>query len=565
MSAATARLVEKFNQLVQHDLMFVSPKPGREDAPRTEPWQHLICAATRLSQASIIDNKTVVALLDSFERTWVRPYNAPDMLESDQESGLASDEAKIYLDRLRIKCRLKGVSAHVQMCEKHQDLLRQVFLRIFSQASLEGLPITKEHCLSVALTAKNNLFTVGDTTPMMAVFGRQHPVLPDLDASAPSLDDSNAGPELISRGRHRLQEIGTQSMVEATAQARMRIAANSKSRRPAQDATFRVGDDVEFFRKQQAKDVTGWRGPGEVLKIDSDGTVHIQWQGSPVTCRWGDVRSALAHLAMFLCLEAYAADGNISALETVMNMVSRMSVGTQQHVGIADPSGTMSITKASLDNPRLLTAVLRAASCDLHLENCLGARLVRGLQHLSGIKGYVDSLLIVWPHTDQHRISHWRLTPDNAISFKEFHSDPKQLCAAQFLLTDSDDIHRAQQHPNIPHLGNPSPHGSTPAGMDASIHTPDADKRGDKRNRDRADSGNPAPNISRCLAPDPVADKATDIISRAAQEAQQPSQDIPVPDDDDDDLMEDPELFAPDPNATADTFIAMTTNTDPLG
>jgi len=80
-SAVTARLVEAFNEVARHDLMFASPHPGQHAHTkldkRTEPWQHLIDTCNRLSQATIINNKTTPELIRPFEMAWLRPFGPP--------------------------------------------------------------------------------------------------------------------------------------------------------------------------------------------------------------------------------------------------------------------------------------------------------------------------------------------------------------------------------------------------------------------------------------------------------------------------------------------------------
>jgi len=537
ISAATARLIERFNERVQHDLMFVSPTPGNPNSARTEPWQHMLDAATRLAAAAILSNRSTPEILQSLDKIWIRPYGAPTVIETDQEGGLISDEAKVHFGRIGTELKVKGVDAHVQMAEKHQDLLRQTFLRIFAQAQQEGIPITNDNCLTVALTAKNSLFTVGDVSPMMAVFGRQSPILPRVDGPVTNLDDTHTGPELLSRGRIRLQEIGSQAMLEATARKRMEIAARTKTRRSAQDADYKVGDQVEFHRRIQGKEVPGWRGPGEVLKVDKDGTTHIQWQGTPITCRFQDVRAALLHFIFFMCYHLNPGPEEISAWEFIQNFVSRMTMSSQQHIGIVTHSGRRLTTKASTQYPKLLIAILRAAACELHLTNCVGARLFRGTHQISGITGYVDGFLAFWYHKHQEDVSYWRFTPDNSINLKQLARDPTQLCSVQFLIADDADIQATQQQlPQIPHIGAPPTHAQ-PVGTDQVVPTtlPDTDMdRGLKRARDRADSDNPAPNVSPCLDHDDTADRANDIIQRAQQQAQTPIDELPpVPDSDD--------------------------------
>ena len=155
-SFSTVRHLTKFNEVAQHDLTFIEKSP----------IQHMICAFTRLSQACWLPNKTTKALLEGIDTIWIRPYGAMDILESDQESGLINDEAKVYFARLGVNLKLKGVNAHVKMLERHHGWLRQQYLKCKSQCEEEGLNFTREQLLSVCLTAKNSLFTVGKSTPM---------------------------------------------------------------------------------------------------------------------------------------------------------------------------------------------------------------------------------------------------------------------------------------------------------------------------------------------------------------------------------------------------------------
>ena len=47
-----------------------------------------------------MDSKETHSLLNTFDRVWVRPYGPPEIVESDQESGLINDEAKVYFSRI---------------------------------------------------------------------------------------------------------------------------------------------------------------------------------------------------------------------------------------------------------------------------------------------------------------------------------------------------------------------------------------------------------------------------------------------------------------------------------
>ena len=104
------------------------------------------------------------------------------------------------------------------MVDRPHDILRQSFLKLRAQADEEGLAYTQDMLLTIAITAKNCLTTVGRYSPMNAVLGYQPGILPDLDRGDALQDDStNNG---VSRHAHRLHEIAIQNMVEVTARER---------------------------------------------------------------------------------------------------------------------------------------------------------------------------------------------------------------------------------------------------------------------------------------------------------------------------------------------------------
>ena len=372
-------------------------------------------------------------LLHTFETLWIRPYGNPDVIETDQESGLTSDEAKVYFDRLGITCRLKGVDSHAKMVEVHHRILRDTYHRIRTHAELEGLAVTKEHCLTCALTAKNNLFTVGSGTPMMAAFGRQSPVLPNIEQTTCNLDDTHTGPEGISRGRHRLQEIASQSMIEATAKERMNIAINTKTRKSAEATGLQAGDKVEFHRKSQNKDQSNWRGPAEILKIDRDGTTHIQWQGGSLTCQLQDIRKAMTYLLLLEQWLMSDATNEQLAFDTLMQHVERMTSNSHTTIGFVLTNNAFTPSNASKRQPQLMHSMLRAASCELQLGGCICARLIRAMPRVSGRKDFTHSTLIWWSVKNERDINYWTELPASTdIDFTKLCTNVAHCCAIQF-------------------------------------------------------------------------------------------------------------------------------------
>ena len=512
-AVATSRLVEEFNKCVQHDLLFVSPTPGRQhnikDEVRAEPWQHMIDSCTRLTQAQILVDKLCETLLKGIETLWVRPYGPPAVLETDQESGLITEEAKVYLGRLSVELKEKGVNAHVRLLEVHHHLLREQFLRLVAQALEEGIKCDNNFLLTCAVTAKNCLFTVGNTTPMQATFGTQPAVLPNIEGCASTLDDTDTGPEGLSRGRHRIRELACQNIIEVTALERMARAKRGKTRPAAEAAGIEVGDTVEFYRNPVQKEHQGWRGPGEVLKIDLDGTYHIKWQGSSVICRPQDVRKALLFLSMVYSMWLAEADSQISSLVHVQRHVSRMSPGTQTTVSVLAHNSSFVMSRAAQHNYTLLKHVLYAAGCDLHLSGCVGARLTNGLIKLPSLKDIEDSLIVYWLQGKLSDYQYLRTAANTMVDMRTLCHDYTKCCSIQFLLRSLEDIELIRvEFPNVPHLGHPEPIDSdlTEGGIDREIPSyqgpsvPGPPDTGTKRERTHSHhSDNPAPHVCKRL------------------------------------------------------------------
>ena len=553
--SATTRIVERFNERVQTDLMFVSatdiiirPQIGHnrqhtKDDPKADPWQHNICTCTRLTAAYILENKTVQSLIHAFEITWVRPYGNPQYLESDQEGAWNSDEGRVYLSRLGIELDLKGVDAHAKMLEKHNHLLRLTFLKLRSQAIQEGIQATKQHLLTCAVTAKNCLFTIGDTTPMIAVFGRQSAVLPNTERTASTLDDSHTGPDGPSRGRHRLQEIATQSMVEASAITRMQTAANTKTRETAEAKNISVGDEVEFFRNPGQKDAQGWRGPAEVLKIGTDGTFDIKWQGHPLTCRPQDIRAALIHFIM--CYTFFTDDTitNTTPLKYLIQYLEQLAQGTiELHAVTHNGTGNV-LTQKARAHHHVFQAILHIATCHLHLDGCVGARLSHGIVKLRPLPNISNTLIWFWPQYRSRSGCYLQTPNDSTIDTRTLHHkhNVDNLCAVQFLMRPIDEIPDLQrQFSTIPNLGTQHPlqqpdhHPMAEPTIPTTLQPMDTQVE----KRDRSFSSNTIasqepPHKSQCLPPEDDPDTETHPHAASSGEAQN----TPIPDSEDEDML----------------------------
>ena len=144
--------------------------------------------------------------------------------------------------------------------ERHHAILRDQLHKLDSQLRSEGREIKFSVLLAESLFAKNCLLGVGGATPYQGLFGRTPSLLPDpLQAVTASeeLDED-------SQNVQRVRELAIQTMVESTAQARLRRANKSHSRLPGESLELKTGDLIEFYRPASSKDLSGWRGPATV-------------------------------------------------------------------------------------------------------------------------------------------------------------------------------------------------------------------------------------------------------------------------------------------------------------
>ena len=146
------------------------------------------------------------------------------------------------------KLLLRAKGQHANLVERHHELTRHQLRVLDDQATADGLKCGFDSILSEAVLSKNCLLSIGNRSPYEALYGRTPPLLGVLEASPSAVEDD--------RTEARLRELAVQSMVDATAKARMQRAAHSKTRPAGELKELRIGDLVEFFRPPPTKDVS---------------------------------------------------------------------------------------------------------------------------------------------------------------------------------------------------------------------------------------------------------------------------------------------------------------------
>ena len=500
---STVKLSTAFNDEVQLDILYHG----------NYQIGHLIDGCIRWTVATTLEDKDTESLLNFIWTSWIQPFGPMHVLTVDGEGALASEQAAVALERMGTTRRLKAPGQHAQIVERHHEILRRQLCLIIAQCTEENLRIPFMRQLAEAVFAKNAFLTIGDGTPYKALYGRVPLLLRDFDLSgAQNIDDAEGGgAEGLIRHTHRLREISVQSIVEATAQDRMRRAVNARTTPTIEDLHLQGGDLVDIYRRPLSKDLPGWRGPATVISAVSpeSGNITVKWQGHEMAVRRADLRRAI------LFWQAYLTREERSPAQIAMDFAEQVNTG-YIHIGWASTESGWMLTKNSQRYPWLLVAIMALASCGLHLSGCIAARLGRRAPQLPGLHDFEQATLCWWDGSQsQSLVDYTEHDASDSVNLRNmFGQKWESTSFIQFLTADSDVVGQAHaQQPHVPHVGGPSlpgvelwrQHQQLPAlpPQPATAITDDtaADAGAVKRPRSAGSSasGNPSPHVSRSL------------------------------------------------------------------
>ena len=371
-TVTSSSIPTKFNQVVQVDLLFYKDKVVL----------HMIDLTTRFTVAKAIALRNLDSVLTAIMSSWIAMFGPPSKLTSDQEGALASPEAAAYLESRGIKLHLLAKEQHAQTVERHHAILRRQLHVLDEQTLAEGLRISFDALLGEAVYAKNALFSMGGATPYEAVFGRTPSLFGVVDAEIGDSPDD--------RDSDRIRHLAIQSMIQATAENKLKRADKSKSRMPGDLLDLRVGDQVEFHRKATTKDVHSWFGPATVVDLTSviDGQIGVKWQGRLLLCRTQDVRRA----QLFWCFLAYM------PAQSPVRYLCEAAVelrGDVVRLGWFRSGNSWVACEGNRRFSRVLLAGLHVGSCALNLSGVVSFRLGSSVHTLPAVV-CDDSFLLWW-------------------------------------------------------------------------------------------------------------------------------------------------------------------------
>ena len=123
----SSSLAEKFNEVVQVDLLFVEEFVV----------MHLIDESIRWTATALIADKQAATIIKAITNSWLKIFGPMQTLVSDQEGGLASEESAVWAERWKISLRLKAKGQHAVVVERHHSILRDALHKMLAQSRSE--------------------------------------------------------------------------------------------------------------------------------------------------------------------------------------------------------------------------------------------------------------------------------------------------------------------------------------------------------------------------------------------------------------------------------------------
>ena len=405
--ATSSRLTERFNDVVQFDLLFIEG----------QPVIHVIDEATRFTWLELVADQEEQTILDTLSDTWVKLFGAPKLIITDKEGALDGDRGLTWCERLGIERREKPKGVHAQLVERHHQMARDLVHKVKSQLTLEGLEVPLKIIIGEAMFAKNVLLNVHGESPYRAVFGRTPPMLREFeDSTISNLQDFEGAPRGGARHAARVREIALQQMIEGTAQAKMKHALETNARMPGQVLELQPGDLVDIYRKptgEHAKDLTGWKGPCKVTDVTNieDGTIGVKWRGKVMSISVPDVRKHLALLALWLSFQQGS-----PAMQSLQCRVEGMKPGTTGLYGHAYGQKGWQLSKGAKEDPDAYSTILQVAN-ELNVPSCIGGRIGKGIRQLNGLLQTGLTHVLTWESDGKEEMCHFEIEGQLHIDF----------------------------------------------------------------------------------------------------------------------------------------------------
>ena len=385
-SIATIEVVDKFNQKVEYDIVFIYKYA----------IFHLVDKCLRWQETYIVDSKSEEDLIDALD-VWISRHGPMAELVGDGESGIVrSALTQEYLRRKGIKSTPRAKEQHARVAERRGALLRDCVHRMDAQLGLEGINhIPFKHRLSEATFCLNALLTVNGSSPYNGLYGRVPNILPDINCPDAEHEEDVPKPGLL-RHTNRLREISVQTIVDGTARARLGRALKTRTLPTGERENYQVGEEVDIYRSPGTKDVSGWHGPATIVDLTNipRGIISVRSNNVVKDARVGDVRRHLQFLCLLAAHGIQFAGG--PGWSNCRQFVEYLTVGTILTLGWILSNNTWHLTRDSKSHWSSFEMLYNFATNHLRLDNIYTIRAGHGVGSVPKLTGYSEGIVLRW-------------------------------------------------------------------------------------------------------------------------------------------------------------------------
>eukprot|EP00971_Amphidinium_carterae_P018911 372341-Amphidinium_carterae.1 len=280
--------VYSFKEELQMDYLFYCSQLETE---KQKVILHIIDVATRYTQAILLPDRSEQALRTALSRSWIAVFGVPRCIVVDEECSAHSSGTAEWAEYVGTQLAFKAPRQEAWIIERHNALLRDTLHRMESQCLHEGRHPPFEDVLCLAISAKNSLTSYQGYSPQQAVLGRNSNLLPSITSTSAESAQTDI------QQHQRLRELAVTSITEVHSKERIRRAHRHHTTATLTDASYPRGTPVDIWFEPTNKDITGWKGPAEVLLCQPEkGQVTVKWQGRILDRRAAEIRPHVIYL-----------------------------------------------------------------------------------------------------------------------------------------------------------------------------------------------------------------------------------------------------------------------------
>ena len=222
------------------------------------PILYMIDCFTRFTVGTVLKSKTPEAVVKAFMTHWVRYFQKPREIITDQGLEFTGSIMMEAMSKLDIIIHTTAAYSPWSngLCERNHALVDSILTRVL----VDFPDMDLETALAWACVAKNSLSTVYGFSPFQLVYGRQ-PNLPNIIEEPPNAIEIKTHSKALEEQLKSMHECRTAFMKSQNCE-KLKQALRTKIR--TAQHVYNHGDYVYYRREKDDK----WLGPGKVVYQD---------------------------------------------------------------------------------------------------------------------------------------------------------------------------------------------------------------------------------------------------------------------------------------------------------